>query len=408
MGLKKSTTRQLRLSNRTTLLKKIYFNNPISRLELSSMTELSPATATNVTGEFLEEGLVIESGSIESEGGRPRTLLKVNPSHAYLIGIDVGETCIKSDLFDLSLQHLATVDRQLGKTENQPDQVVDQIVESVEELLSHSKKKSAEVLGVGIGFPGLVDPEAGISIFAPNWGWHDIPLSNILEARLKLPIAIDNGAKAMALAESMFGGGQGVDSLAVLLVGTGIGAGIIEGDSLYRGAMNSAGELGHTTLEINGRTCRCGRKGCLEAYAGAAGIISRYLEQSGKTLSDISGDQKEMVSQIIKDAEKGDQIARRVIEDTVEYLLVGIGNLINMVNPQKILLGGWVGMMLADKILPVLSTRISDYALQQPSSKTEFGLCQLKDETVAQGAATLILEKFFEAGGRPLTIQHME
>ena len=400
----RQTTRDLRRINRSKALREIYFNGPISRLEICQRTDMSSATVTNVVADLLGERIVAELGCKESDGGRPIALLSVNSNYGHIIGIDVGETVIKVSVFDLQFQELYTVSQPLSLGENQPEQVVQHIVSGVEQLLIGSGVRRDQILGVGIGFPGLVDPEAGISIFAPHWGWHDVPVASILESKLGLPMALDNGAKAMALAESMFGAGRDVNSMAVLLVGTGVGAGIIEDGALYRGAMNSAGELGHTTLEIDGRLCRCGKRGCLEAYVGAPGIIDRYAELAPSSPPGLAGDQKEMLRTILDAYREGDAAARKVLDDTLEYLSVGIGNLINLVNPQKVVLGGWVGMMLAEEFLPRLSGTVSQYALQQPFRRTEIGLCQLKEEAVTEGAATLILEKFLQSAGNPLAM----
>jgi predicted NBD/HSP70 family sugar kinase len=400
----KQTTRDLRRQNRSKALREIYFNGPISRLEICQRTDMSQATVTNVVADLLGDKFVIESGCKDSDGGRPIALLTINPQYGHIIGIDVGETVIQVSMFDLCFQELYTVFQPLSLEENQPEQVVQHIVNGVEQLFSGSGIRRDQILGVGIGFPGLVEHEAGISIFAPNWGWHDVPIASILESKLGLPMSLDNGAKAMALAESMFGAGRDVDSMAVLLVGTGVGAGIIEGGALYRGAMNSAGELGHTILEMGGRLCRCGNKGCLESYVGAPGIIARYSERIQPGDPKLSGDQKEMVRTIIRAAQAGNATAQTVLDDTLNYLALGIGNLINLVNPQKIVLGGWVVMMLAEEILPRLSETVSQYALQQPFKRTEFGLCKLKEEAVAQGAATLILEQFLQSAGSPLAL----
>jgi predicted NBD/HSP70 family sugar kinase len=384
-------------------LREIYFNGPISRLEICQRMDMSQATVTNVVADLIGDKIVVESGSKESDGGRPTALLTINAEYGHIIGIDVGETVIQVSIFDLCFHELGTVFQPLSLEENQPSQVVEHIVSGVEQLLRSSGVGRDQILGVGIGFPGLVEHESGISIYAPNWGWHDVPIASILESQLGLPMALDNGAKAMALAESMFGAGREVRSLAVVLVGTGVGAGIIEDGALYRGSMNSAGEFGHTILEMNGRLCRCGNKGCLESYVGATGIISRYTELAQPGDPQLSGDQKEMISAIIKSAREGNAAARKILDDTLNYLSLGIGNLINLVNPQKMVLGGWAGMMLAEEILPRLSATVSQYALQQPFKKTEFGLCQL-EEAVAQGAAALILEKFLQSAGRPLAL----
>lgn len=385
--------------NRSKALREIYFNGPISRQEICQHTGMSQATVTNVVAELLGEKIVQESGIKESDGGRPITLLTINPAYGFIIGIDVGETVIQVSAFDLSLRELQTVFRPLSLEENQPDQVVDHIVKGVESLLRDSDIRRDQILGVGIGFPGLVDHKTGISIFAPNWGWHDVPIASILESRLDLPMALDNGAKAMALAESMFGAGRGVNNMVVVLVGTGVGAGIIEDGSLYRGAMNSAGELGHTVLEMNGRLCRCGKKGCLEAYVGAPGIISRYAELAQSNDPGLVGDQKEMIRSIIQAAHEGNATAQRVLDDTLNYLSLGIGNLINLVNPEKVLLGGWVGILIGQEFLPRLEESLNPYALQQPLRRTEFGICQLREEAITKGAATLILEKFLQSAG---------
>lgn len=404
----KPTTRQLRRINRSTLLRQIYFGGPISRLELSQLTELSPATATNLTGELLAEGVIVESGVEESEGGRPRTLLKINPEFGYFIGIDVGETRIQSELFDLTMHRLCTVIHPLNREENEPRQVVEPIVAGVQDLLAQTKLQPNDVLGVGIGMPGVVDPASGVSVYAPNWDWHDVPFLTILKARLNMPIYLDNGAKAMALAESLFGAGRDKDSLAVLLVGTGIGAGIITEGSLYRGATNSAGEWGHVTVELGGRLCRCGSQGCLEAYAGAPGIIQRMAELAPGNRLLQNSDQMTTIIAIAEAARSGDQKAMQVLKDTAVYLGAGVANLINLVNPQLILLGGWVWMQIGDVIDGEFRQAIEHYALKQPFSKTQIGQCQLGQDAVPMGAATLPLNFFLEAAGSKLLAGYHE
>lgn len=399
MNPEKPTTRQLRRINRSTLLKRIYFDGPISRLELSQKTELSPATATNLTGELLTEGIIVESGIEESESGRPRTLLKINPEYGYFIGVDVGETRIQSELFDLTLKRLCTVTHPLNLEEIEPAQVVNPIITGIQDLLSQANLQPESILGVGIGVPGLVDPASGVSVYAPNWGWHDVPFLAMLQEQLSMPIYLENGAKAMALAESWFGAGREVDSLAVLLIGTGIGAGMITNGSLYRGATNSAGEWGHITIELNGRQCRCGSRGCLEAYAGARGIFQRLEELAPQSPLLQGGDQMTILAAITDAARSGDRVATRVLKDTAHYIGAGIANLINLVNPQLILLGGWVWMQIGELIDQELQQAIERYALKQPFCKTRMGQCQLGQDAVAMGSATLPLTIFLEATG---------
>lgn len=176
----------------------MYFDAPISRLEISERSGLSPATVTNVAAELLAEGIIVESGSQISQGGRPRTILNMNPSYGFFIGVEVGETDIRVELLDLKLTKLGARHYALAAEDNRPEYVVEHIVVGIETLLTEVHLSHDKILGVGIGLPGIVDRQMGVSVFAPNWIWHNVPLHDLLSARLKLPIYVDNGAKTMA------------------------------------------------------------------------------------------------------------------------------------------------------------------------------------------------------------------
>jgi predicted NBD/HSP70 family sugar kinase len=171
------------------------------------------------------------------------------------------------------------------------------------------------VLGVGISVPGLVEPSGGVSVFAPNWGWHDVPLMQMLRARIDLPLYLDNPLKAIAVAELWFGAGRGVENLVSLNIGTGVGAGVVIDGELYRGTTNSAGEWGHTSIVLDGRACRCGNQGCLEAYVGAPGII-RLLQELAPT-SDMlhPNDQTATIAALAEAVGHGDVLAARVLRE---------------------------------------------------------------------------------------------
>jgi len=392
MNSSKRTVRDLRRTNRHLVLQQIYFTGPSSRLDLSQRSGLSPATVTNVVTSLLEEGIIVESGFEESQGGRPRAILAINPAYGSFVGIDVGETHIQTGLFDLTLRNLSTVRCSLTPDENQPQQVVSHIVEGVESLLAESGVQHDKVIGVGIGVPGVVEPRGGVSVFAPNWGWHDVPLLSMLKKHIDLPIYLDNGAKAMALAEMWFGAGRGAQNLAVLLIGTGIGSGIVAQGRLYRGVTNSAGEWGHAAIELDGRVCRCGSRGCLEAYVGAPGIIQRLRELDPQ--SDLLDDQTTTIAVIVEAAEHGDPAAVQVLGDTAHYLGAGVANLINLFNPELIVLGGWAGLQIGEYILPELHRFAERYALKRPFSATKITLSQLGQDAISMGGACLVLGDF--------------
>lgn len=400
MNTRKSTVRGLRHINRARLLQEIYFNWPVSRFDLGQSTGLSPATVTNVTAELLNEGIVTASGSEESDGGRPRALLSINPDYGRFVGIDVGETHIQIGLFDAALHRLAGATQQLSVDESQPDQVVRHIVKSLRSLLSESGVHTDDIIGIGLGVPGIVDPAGGVSIFAPNWGWHDVPLMDMLQEELQVRVHLDNGAKAMALAEMWFGAGKGVQSLAILLIGTGVGAGIITGGTLYRGANNSAGEWGHTTIELNGRECRCGSRGCLEAYIGAPGIVRSLREENPDSPLLHGDDQMATLNSIVTEARCGDAVASSVMEETTHYLGAGVANIVNLFNPELIVLGGRTGLLIGEYILPRLHRVVERYSLEQPFSRARIALSQFRQDAVSMGAATLALDHFLMNAGR--------
>lgn len=385
-------TVDLRQVNYQAVLRSLYFHGPMSRLDLSNYTQLSPGTITNLTAEMLAEGLLVESGSEESLGGRPRTLLEINPDYGYLIGIDLGETHVQSELFDLKRRKLATARCPISPAEGTPQRYVTSITEGVESLLAQHSLEHQAILGVGVGVPGIVEHHGPVSVAAPMWGWQSVPLLEMLESALHLPCYIDNGAKAMALAESWFGAGRGVQDVIVILIGTGIGAGIVTKGALYRGATNSAGEWGHTKIVLDGRLCRCGSRGCLEAYAGAPGILATVQElDPARSLPE---SQQAALAALIQGWKEGDPIARQALQQVAHMLGAGMANLVNLFNPERVIFGGWAGMLLSEILLDEIRQAVQAYSLPLSVRDLRFGVCDFGQDAVCMGAACLVLEEF--------------
>ena len=396
MRRQKQSVRDIRRTNRKTIVTKLYFEGPLSRADLGEQTDLSPATVTSVMAELLDEGIVQETGQIEaSEGGRPRTLLEINSSYGYFAGVDLGETHVQIELFDLTFDNLGTMKRTISQGENRPEDYASWIVSGINDLLHQANIQSNQMVGVGVGVPGIVEQNGGVSIFSPNWAWENVHFKELLTRDLPFMICLDNGAKAMALAESRFGDGRGVKDLVVLLIGTGVGAGIITEGSLYRGVTNSAGEWGHTKIVLNGRSCRCGNNGCLEAYVGAPGIIESLKEITPDNSIIVQEDQMASISNLVSAARAGDKVSQEVLQNTANYLGGGIANLVNLLNPEKVLLGGWAGLQIGEYLLPEIIACVKQNSLPQPISATEINLCQLGQDAICMGAASLALEEFF-------------
>ena len=397
MDGKRTNVRDVRRRNRSVLLSKLYFDGTLSRQDLSERTGLSAASVSNLVAELIEEGVVEEAGSEESDGGRPRILLRVAPHFAHVVGIDVGETRVQVELFDLSMTALAKAEFPMDPGRPDPEIVVGHILAGLRQVAEESPLRSPDILGVGIGVNGVVEQGSEAIVHAQQLGWENIPLERMVRAGTDLPLYLDNGAKALGQAEMWFGGGRGARHAVIALVGSGVGAAVVTNGTSYRGATSSAGEWGHTTLMYGGRQCRCGSHGCLEAYVGAEGVLDRYQIANGGVPA--PGEDEESALRALIDAVPTSPIAAQVMAETAGYLGAGIANLINLFNPERIVLGGWAGLALGPELLPQIRAAAVRHALRQPMAQTTIEMCQLGSEAVAFGAATLPVANLLAAGG---------
>jgi predicted NBD/HSP70 family sugar kinase len=304
-----------------------------------------------------------------------------------VIGIDVGETRVRVELFDLTMTVRANADYPLEPREHGVDVVVDRILTCLSAVLADSGVPPAAILGAGVGVPGVVERGSEVLLYGQTYGWDAVPLERLLRAGTDLPLFIDNGAKTMGQAELWFGAGQGARHAVVCLVGSGVGASIIGNSVADRGASSSGTEWGHTTVVVGGRRCRCGSRGCLEAYVGAEAILDRYGHP-------LPGDDEESALAALIETAATSPEAAKVLDDTAMYLGVGIANLINLFNPDRIILGGWAGLLLGGHMLPAIRSAARQHALSHPFAATTIDVGRLGPDAVALGAATLPIQAF--------------
>jgi predicted NBD/HSP70 family sugar kinase len=399
MDGRRTTVRDMRRSNRSVILTSIYREGPLSRYELGHQTSLSAASVSNLVGELLEEGIVEEAGSVESDGGRPRVLLRVAPGFGYVVGAEVGETRVRVELFDLAMNVLATMVYPIETPKPAPDLVVKYVLAGLAEVLGEARIAPDRVLGMGVAVAGVVEGPADAVVHAQTLGWDAVPLGALLAAKTDIPIQVDNGANTLGQAEMWFGAGRGATDAVVALVGSGVGAALVTGGSSYRGTRSSAGEWGHTTIMYGGRQCRCGAEGCLEAYVGAEGVLERFQLANGGAAA-AGGDEEEAFTNLL-DSVGTSKVAAKVVEDTIGYLGAGFANLVNLFNPERIVLGGWAGLLLGERYLPQLREAVGKHALRQPYAQVSIELCELGRDAVAMGAATLPVLRLLREGGVP-------
>jgi predicted NBD/HSP70 family sugar kinase len=389
--------RDLRSSNQSRALWDVYLNGPLTRQEIAEHSGLSLASVSNLLGALLRQGVVEEVGVEDSNGGRPRALLQVNPEYGFIIGVDVGETAFLVELFDLGMQVRARHVSTASGEHPTPAEAVARMLDGIRTVTAESGVDADRILGIGVGVPGLVERGADAIVHGQSIGWNAVPLERMLRRGTELPILIDNGAKTLGQAEQWFGAARDTDDAVIVLLGIGAGTCIISNRQLYRGATSSAGEWGHTTASVDGRPCRCGARGCLEAYIGAGAIAARYDQLRRRRRRVRSADLEQRIAAILG-AGPDDGAAREVINETVNYLGAGIADLVNLFNPQRVVVGGWLGHALTERLLTRIRSAAGKHALHLPYRHVEIVEAALGTDAVALGAATLPVASLLAGG----------
>lgn len=386
----KRTSRDIRLANRLDVLRHVIANRPVSRQEIVTATGLSLATVSTLVGELLDLGLLEEVGYEDSGGGRPRGLIAVAPGGGVLVGVDMAETQVHIQLFTAKLEAMA--ETRLHPAESRPEQVVRHIAAGVRSML----RRPDPVLGVGVSVPGQVERDGAVSVTTPTWDWHGVPLRRLLGEQLHLPLYLDTPARASIAAQLWSGAGRGREDVVVLTLGSGVGAGLALGGSVR------AGEWGHSTLVLDGRRCRCGGRGCVEAYVGAAGVVQHLRELAPDSPLLRDGGPRPTIDAVGRAVAEGDPVAAKVVAETARYLGAAVAGLVNLVHPQVVVLGGWVATQLGPALLGEVRTVVERHAPRRRPVRTEIVLCPVASNPVSLGAAALALEGFLAGIGNRL------
>ncbi|QCB94447.1 ROK family transcriptional regulator [Cellulomonas shaoxiangyii] len=402
MAVRKRSSRDIRSESRLDVLHALLAQGGATRNQLARGTGLSLATVATVVSELLAEGLVAETGSSTSGVGRPTTTLAIRGERGILAGVDVAETYVSTHVFDAALTELACTDVPLDERVESADHVVEGLVRSLDEALEAAGRARSELLGVGVALPGLVQGRAGtMSVVVPAWHWRGVGVLDLLRRRLDVPIVVENPLKAIATAELWLGEGRRVASMVTVNLGTGVGVGIVLDGTVLRGATNSAGEWGHSLLVHEGRACRCGRRGCVEAYVGAPGIQ--------QTLREIAPDHPLTGTQLQRDfigalgaalaAPDPDPAVVRTLERTATYLGAAIADLVAIINPERVMLTGWTAWALGDRLLPGTHAEVRAQAPRGTTADLTVGISTVRGNSAAIGMATLALERFLGDAG---------
>jgi predicted NBD/HSP70 family sugar kinase len=381
----------VRAINRSAILNTIRERETIDRAEAARLTGLSPATVTSITSGLIEDGLVYEKTVGDSRGGRPPILLELNPRGGFAIGIKVTEHEAIAALTNLKAAVITK--RNLAIQNHNPENVIGILVRLVDDLIETADIPEKRLLGIGIGLAGIVDFDKGMLRQSPFFGWSDLPLGQLLSEKLHVPVYIDNDVNTLALAEKWFGAGKGFDHFLTITIGRGVGLGIVVNGQFYRGQGGGAGEFGHIVVDPNGPDCACGKKGCLELFVGDPGLL-RMAEQAfdqGKIPAKVN-----TVDKLHQLADDGNEIAQKIFAKAGSIFGLAIANLINVMNPQRVIIGG-EGVYAGEWLFNPMHSVIEANVMPTLSGDTEVKIEPWGDDAWARGAASLVLDEFFNS-----------
>lgn len=357
----------IRKVNTSIVLNVLRLYAPVSRAELAAKTKLNRSTVSNIVNALIDDGLVLESETMESKIGRPGIALALKPEAGAVVGVEIGVGFISVILTDFVANVLWRKWIEISPSKAQIE-IISEAEKLIDQALSVADEKSLRLLGIGLGVPGLVNALKGELLFAPNLGWENVPLRLMWNQRFHLPLYVENEANLAALGEYYFGVGREINNLIYLSSGVGLGGGLIINGKLFKGGYGLAGEIGHIQRDPQGERCGCGRRGCWETQVGPRAVLQRVRRSieadPGNLLNKyVNGDLANLTfNQVVDCALQGDQICRSALEEVGKNLGTGIADLANIFNPQMVVIGGAFSYG-REILLPVLEETLSTETL---------------------------------------------
>jgi len=394
----------IKLHNISAILLNLLHNENVSRVSLAQLIGVSTATITNLVAELVAQGLIIEEGFVRHNGqanvGRPQKALSLVPNARYAIGIhiDVGRVNITLTNIYGQILEKDSFEHQLNTAWHQ---VMNQIVIAAETVVRKSNIDQNDIVGAGVAASGLIDPKTGVNVIAPNLNWHDVPIRDYLQSKLNMPVQVENNVRAMALGEALFGKLTHINVMAFIYARVGVGAGLITNGQIYRGAGSGAGEIGHTVVSVQSNmgihiqtleslfsepAIMKSVKTLVNQHPNS--ILAENINQHGATLSTV-----------FKAALAGDELVTILLEERAHYFGIALANLVNIFNPELIVLGG---IFTHEKglLIPVIRKTLKDYAFANLSDNSHLQVTDFGQDAGMVGAAALALDSFFY---RPVT-----
>lgn len=370
----------------------------ISRVGISKVTGLTGATVSNAVRKLIDDDLVVEIGRAESTGGKPRVLLELNPSARFAVGVHLDHGSITYVLANLAGSQVARMSRA-GAGGDTPETVVDRIAKEIHLLIESAGIERERVLGIGLVSPGPLTSRAGMHLTPPFMrSWADFPLDTRLSEATGYGVILENDATASAIGEYWSGGTDGEGTFAALYMETGLGAGLLIGGSPYRGASSNAGEIGHTSADINGPQCWCGMHGCIELYAGPPVIVAQARKipelalLAGLTELPENANISQQFAAIGRASLAGNLAATELLERSAKYVAHAAHTLANTLDIQMLVLTGASFTAASHIYIPAIRKVLDSTFFARANHQVEVRLSQSASTAASIGAAALILQ----------------
>ena len=381
----RSANRQLiRQINEAVILGLIHDRGPIARTGIADAASLSPATVTGITAELIHQGLVFESEAGASTGGRPPVMLEINRDAGCVAGVKLTDRSIIAALTDLDAEPLVQRLEPLDA-----DRSAAGVASQVSKLILEMRAQFPErrFYGAGVGLAGAIDRRAGICRFSPFLHWRDVPLRDLIEPCIGVPVVIENDVSALTLAKRWFGHGAGLSDFIVVTLGRGVGLGMVFDGRLYRGGRGAGGEFGHLPMDPGGPLCECGNRGCLEAIASEPAVERQFKSAFGQSETLASG---------VERFDAGDETALGIFTSAGETLGRALAGVVNVLNPTRIIIGG-EGVKTLAPVLAPLRRSLAAHCFEGLLDDLDLIVEPWGDEAWARGAAGLMLDELFHA-----------
>jgi len=379
---------------RRILLQHIRLAGHIPRIELADRTEISRATVTTITAEFLKNGLIEEVARTESNArrGRPRVDLRIRGAAHLVVGVKVSSRTMSLVMQDFEGTQLAALKTGLASTVFSPADLAAEIRNAVGELADSAGYNASDVSGVGVGISGIVQATSGFVYWSPSLNARNVEFGTQLSDTLGTPAFIDNDANLVAMAEKTIGLGRAHTDFIVVTIESGVGMGLVIGGELYRGTRGCGAEFGHTKVHLDGALCRCGQRGCLEAYVGDYALLREAMTMPG---ADPGADASASIEALLNAARGGDVTAHSIVKRAGRMFAMGLANLVNIFDPQLIILAGeqmQFDHLYAENVIAEMRKSI----VQIDKPPPEVVIHEWGDQMWAHGAAAYALDRVSE------------